>query len=53
MGLTQQELADKIKMPLATYRKKEQGESKFNIEEAYILSKLCGKSIEEIFFANQ
>ena len=40
------------RQPISTYRKKENCESKFTLEEAYRISKIADKSIEEIFFAN-
>lgn len=52
LGLTQEEFAKFIDIPLSTYRKKENGESKFTLDEAYKISKLANGTIEEIFFAN-
>lgn len=39
-------------MPLSTYRKKEKGETKLTLEEAYLIAKVASKSVDEIFFAN-
>ena len=52
LGLTQEEFAKFIDIPLSTYRKKENGESKFTLDEAYRISKIANGTIEEIFFAN-
>lgn len=52
LGLTQEEFAKYIDIPISTYRNKENCESKFTLEEAYRISKIADKSIEEIFFAN-
>ena len=50
--LTQEEFACWIEMPISTYRKKESGTSPIQLEEAYKISQILGKSIEEIFFKN-
>lgn len=50
LDLTQEEFAKMINMPISTYRKKEKGESKFTLEEAYMIAKFTNKSLEEIFF---
>ena len=47
--LTQEEFASWIGMPISTYRKKELGQSPLQLEEAYKISQLFGKSIEDIF----
>lgn len=52
LGLTQEEFAKYISLPISTYRKKENGESKFTLDEAYKISKIADKSVEEFFFAN-
>ena len=51
--LTQEEFASWIGMPISTYRKKELGLSPLQLEEAYKISQLLGKSIEDIFFKNK
>lgn len=53
IGLTQIKLAELIKMPISTYRRKETGESEFTINEALKISKVLDKNIEEIFFDNK
>lgn len=50
--LTQEEFAKLIKMPISTYRRKENGESSINIEEAFLIAQVLGKDITEIFFAS-
>lgn len=50
LGLTQEEIAKLINMPLSTYRKKENEESQFTLQEAYSIANVTSKSIEEIFF---
>lgn len=51
-NLTQEELAKLIKMPISTYRRKENGESSITLDEAFKISKILGKNIEEIFFTS-
>jgi len=49
-GLTQQQLADMIEMPLITYATKENGKSVFTETE---IKKICGvleREVTEIFF---
>ena len=41
LGLTQEEFAKYIDIPISTYRKKENCESKFTLEEAYRISKIA------------
>ncbi|WP_418223530.1 helix-turn-helix transcriptional regulator [Clostridium isatidis] len=48
-NLTQEELAKLIKMPISTYRRKENGESPITLDEAFKISKILGKNVEEIF----
>ena len=52
-NLTQEELAKLIKMPISTYRRKENGESSITLDEAFKISKILGKNIEEIFFTRE
>lgn len=52
LGLTQEEFAKIIDIPISTYRKKENGESKFTLDEAYKISKIANGTIEEFFFTN-
>lgn len=49
LDLSQEKFAKLIDMPTSTYRKKEKGESSFTLEEAYKISKMVNKSIDEIF----
>lgn len=49
LNVTQEEFAKLINMPTSTYRKKENGESSFSIEEAYRIAKIANKTIDEIF----
>lgn len=49
LDVNQAQFAKLINMPLSTYRKKETGESPFTLEEAYRISKIAKKSIDEIF----
>ena len=48
-GFTQESLADKANIKFSTYVKKENGITKFTVEEALIISKILGCSIEDIF----
>ncbi|SCJ11191.1 helix-turn-helix transcriptional regulator [Intestinibacter bartlettii] len=50
LGLTQMEVAKLMNMHISTYRKKEQGYSEFSINEAFKISEILNKSVEEIFF---
>lgn len=50
LNVSQEKFAQLINMPLSTYRKKEIGVSSFTLQEAYIISKISNKSIDEIFF---
>lgn len=52
LGVNQKEFAEMINMPFSTYQKKESGESQFTLEEAYKISSMLNKSIDELFFAN-
>ena len=52
LQLTQDEFARMINMPISTYRKKESGETKFTLEEVYLISQIAGKTVDEIFFAS-
>ena len=49
-GLSQEDMARKINMPTTTYVKKETGKTKFYIDEAYLISKILERDIEDIFF---
>ena len=53
LNLTQEEFASFINIPISTYRKKENGNTNFTLEEAYKISKIANRSIEEFFFTNQ
>lgn len=52
-NLTQEQLAEKIQMPISTYRKKENGESPIKLEEAYAISKALNTCLDTIFFNNE
>lgn len=52
LNVNQEKFAELINMPVSTYRKKENGESPFTLNEAYCISKVCNKSVDEIFFKN-
>ena len=47
--MTQQEVAYYLGLTLITYQRKEKGESLFNSNEMFALSKLFDRDIEEIF----
>lgn len=47
--MTQQEVANYLGLTLVTYQRKEKGESLFNSNEMFALSKLFKRDIEEIF----
>ena len=51
-GLTQKELAKLINMPISTYIRKELGNTSFTVEEAFKLSEIFKKPINEIFLQN-
>ena len=51
-GLIARDIYEKIGMRYDTYSKKENGRSKFTLEEAYKISKVLNMSIEKIFFHN-
>ncbi|HBG3820377.1 TPA: helix-turn-helix transcriptional regulator [Clostridioides difficile] len=50
IGLTQKQLAELINMPLSTYRKKEQEQTRFTIKEASKIAYVLNKNPTEIFF---
>ena len=50
LDVTQEQFAKLINMPLSTYRKKEKGLTPISLDEAYKISEVSNKSIEEIFF---
>jgi len=52
LDLTQEDLAQILSMHEVTYNRKEQGLSKFSLDEAKIISDYFGESIEKIFFAH-
>ncbi|WP_404989327.1 helix-turn-helix transcriptional regulator [Clostridium culturomicium] len=53
LDVTQKEFAKLINLPVSTYRKKENGESKLSLEEALLISKIANKSVDEIFLASK
>lgn len=48
-GFTQESLANKANIKFSTYVKKENGITKFTVEEAFTISKILGCSVEDIF----
>lgn len=50
MNLSQPEMAKKLGMHVNTYRNKENGLVRWTLDEASMLSRLCGKEISEIKF---
>lgn len=50
LDLNQTEMAQRLKMNPDTYRKKESGKRKWNLEEAWKLSQISGLKFEEIHF---
>ena len=48
-GLTQQQMADLLKMNLSTYQNKENGRSSFKDYEAFMIMRLFNKKFEDIF----
>lgn len=51
-GLRQRDIAELLNMPITTYSSKENGERKFTIEEAIILSDIFKCDIREIFLVS-
>ena len=52
-GLTQKQMASLIGMPGSSYSRKENGDNQFTLQEAYKISQVLEKTIDEIFFYNQ
>jgi len=52
-NITQQELAQILKISVSTLNFKINGKSDFSVREAKIVSKFLGKTIEEIFIINE
>lgn len=48
-GLSQEDVARRINMPLTTYSKKENGKTKFYLDEAVKISNILGKPISELY----
>lgn len=48
-GLTQKDIAKKLKLNISTYGGKEKGDFPFNIYEALDLAKILGVSVDDIF----
>lgn len=48
-GYTQQQMADIIGINRSAYTRKEKGNRRFSIEEAFVLEKILGVSIQELF----
>jgi len=51
--MTQEEVSSMLKIHEATYNRKEQGLSKFTLDEAKQLSDFFGLTIEQIFFMSK
>lgn len=49
MGLTQKEMADIINVSKGTYCKKENGQIRFSLGEAFLIANHFGETIESIF----
>ena len=49
-GLTQKEMASLIGMPSSSYSRKENGDNQFTLQEAYKISQVLEKTVDEIFF---
>jgi len=52
-NLSQNDLAEKLNISLPSYRNKENGKSKFSLDEAKKISDIFQKSIMEIFFETE
>ena len=52
-GLKQEYMADLLKISPANYCKKENGTIKYSLPEAKIIADHFGKTIEEVFFAEE
>lgn len=52
-GLTQSDIAEYLKISKNSYHRKETGSNEFSLNEAYKLSLLFEKTLEEIFFKNE
>ena len=50
--LTQKQMASLIGMPGSSYSRKENGDNQFTLKEAYKISQVLEKTIDEIFFYN-
>lgn len=51
-GLRQKDIAQLLNMPVSTYSGKENGERKFTVDEAIILSDIFKCDIREIFLVS-
>ena len=51
--LSQTKMAEKIGIDRTSYTLKENGDRKFTLEEAKIISDILGVSIEELFFREE
>lgn len=49
IGLTQERVAEILRMPKSTYASKENGQRRFSVEEAIELSEVLKKEIRDIF----
>ncbi len=50
LNLSQKEFAKLIGMPFSTYQKKETGTSPITLNEAYKISQVANRTVEQIFF---
>lgn len=49
-GMTQKQVSDYLKCPVATYSRYENNKRKVSIETAYLLCRLYGISMDRLFF---
>jgi DNA-binding XRE family transcriptional regulator len=52
LGFTQSDVSELINVRRFTYSKKERGLVPISLKEAFVISKLFGMTIEELFFEN-
>lgn len=51
-GLTCQQMANKLKITKGTYNKKENGKMTISLRDAQRISKIFGRTIDDIFFTS-
>ena len=49
LGITQKKVADIIGVSKANYCKKENGQVKFSLDEAFLIANYFGKTVDSIF----